>query len=1057
MLGESIMAVRMGTVGNDSLTGTTGADYISGGRGNDTLDGDAGNDYIYGGEGNDGISDGAGADRLFGQAGRDVFDMDLSGGIDIVDGGWDVDVVVYGQPTGVTRVDFLDNSANSGAAAGDRFISVEGYQGGRATDIVKGSHDRNWFFASLGNDQYYGRGGADVYRAWQTQNPTVTEKLEIAFGSRAAILAGLVGIAPPPASAAVAFYEVWTDANNNQTRDSGEVIRQADVLDSIEVFAGTDGADKITGSDADEGFAPNGGADRINGGGGFDTLTYETLGAAGNHPNEPFVNVDLAARTAVQTIYNPVTFAYDTITTTVTNIEHVLGSAYNDQLAGNSLANILAGGDGSDGLDGRGGRDSLFGGNGDDLLVGGGDIDILDGGKGADLMDGGDGIDIADYSRAETSIAVSLLTGQGLMPIIDNVQVPTAESIGDMLLNMERVVGSLHADVISGDDAANVLEGRKGNDLLLGCGGVDTIYGETDAASDVPEYVGDPDYTDGSILDDCGCEEDEPTDSEAAKNYSDTIDGGAGGDFLYGQLGDDDIRGGTGNDQLFGGEGADILNGDADNDLLDGGLGTDFLYGGSGNDTISGGAGFDIIFGGSGRDTVDYSASTGAVTVNLQEFWKNSGGDAASDLITEMMTNLSNGEDPSAILTSALFLSLMQTLGSTGTETGFTLSIPDVILGVEGIVGSNFADTLTGDAASNTLNGGGGDDVIDGGAGNDLMIGGVGDDHFFVDSARDRITETATGGFDSVDSSVSYTLSGHVETLTLTGTAAINATGNAQNNILNGNSAANALLGGAGADRMNGFDGNDLYYVDNVGDIVTETSASGGSDVVRTTINYTLGANLESLQIIGTAAVNGTGNSLANSLFGNAAANILSGLLGNDSLIGGAGDDRLIGGAGNDSLTGGAGLDRFVFDSALSASTNVDLISDFSVADDTMVLVQSIFAGLATGTLSAAAFQLGTAANDAGDRIIYDQATGRVFYDADGLGGGAAIQFAKVAGGTALTNADFVVATSATAAASLSAAASAEKSPVAAHVEISGHDPLRPSDMIDWHAFDFLL
>lgn len=902
------MAIRMGTPGNDLLTGTASADYMSGGVGDDWIDGLAGNDYLYGGDGDDSLSDGTGVDRLFGQVGSDEFIMDLSGGADVVDGGWDVDYVIYNHSTGTVRVDFLNNAVNAGAAAGDQFISVEGYQGGLGVDLVFGSDERNWFIASLGNDKYFGRGGVDVYRAWQTGSDV--ERLEIAFGARAATLASAAGIAAPPAGAAVAFYDIWNDTNLNSTRDPGEVTRYADILDSIEVFIGTTGADRMVGSAADEGFAPNGGADQINGGAGIDTLTYETLAAASTNPNEAVVTVDLAAGTAIQSIFNFTTFIYDTITTSVAAIEDVLGSRYDDQIAGNSLANEIAGGDGSDALDGRGGRDYLYGGNGDDLLVGGDDTDVLSGGEGADLIDGGAGIDTADYSHAATSIAVSLLTGQGLVPIINQVQILNAESIGDALLNVERVVGSLHDDVISGDDGANLLEGRTGNDLLIGCGGVDIIYGEKYSASNVPDYRQEPDYTDGSILDDCGCDDDdEPTDSEAAKNYSDTIDGGDGSDYLYGQLGDDDICGGTGNDQLFGNEGADILDGEGDNDRLEGGLGTDFLYGGSGNDAISGGAGFDIIFGGSGTDTVDYSGSTAAVTVNLQEFWTNSGGDAATDLISDMMTTLADGGDPSAVLSSALFLSLMQTLGATGTETGFTLSVPDVIVGVEGIVGSNYSDKLTGDAAANTLNGGNGNDVIEGGSGNDTIIGG------------------------------------------------------------------------AGADVLNGMNG----------------------------------------------------------------------------------DDRITGGAGNDTLTGGVGQDRFTFDTAPSASTNRDVITDFTAADDTIVLVQSVFSGLATGTLSASAFQLGTAANDAGDRIIYDKPTGRIFYDADGNGSGAAINFATLALNTALTNVDFFTvatapaASSSASAARLSAAMEPHTSAVPAIAEHFERELFSHSTAMDWHAFDSLV
>jgi Ca2+-binding RTX toxin-like protein len=109
-------------------------------------------------------------------------------------------------------------------------------------------------------------------------------------------------------------------------------------------------------------------------------------------------------------------------------------------------------------------------------------------------------------------------------------------------------------------------------------------------------------------------------------------------------------------------------------------------------------------------------------------------------------------------------------------------------------------------------------------------------------------------------------------------------------------------------------------------------------------------------------------------------------------------------------MNGGAGADQFVFDTALDGLGNVDRIADFSVADDTILLDQSIFSAIAsTGTLDASAFRAGTAAQDADDRVIYDSASGRIYYDADGSGAGAQVLFAQVTAGLALTNADFLV------------------------------------------------
>jgi Ca2+-binding RTX toxin-like protein len=303
------------------------------------------------------------------------------------------------------------------------------------------------------------------------------------------------------------------------------------------------------------------------------------------------------------------------------------------------------------------------------------------------------------------------------------------------------------------------------------------------------------------------------------------------------------------------------------------------------------------------------------------------------------------------------------------------------------------AGLLAGTAAVDTLTGSDGNDTIDGGANADRMTGGKGNDTYIVDHARDTTTEFAGGGIDLVKAGITHTLASEVENLTLTGTAAIDGTGNAAANYIVGNAAANRLLGlagndtiegGAGNDHLDGGDGNDMlsggagadtliggngndtltgaggsdsmiggkgddvYILDNAAQVVVELPG-GGIDLIRSTLSTTLSASVENLTLIGTG-LTGTGNDSNNvmnfstegsgALFGLGGRDTLTGSAGDDTLdggadkdtlIGGDGDDVLIGGEGADRMTGGDGADRFVIRQGETGATGSagDAITDF--------------------------------------------------------------------------------------------------------------------------------
>ena len=385
------------------------------------------------------------------------------------------------------------------------------------------------------------------------------------------------------------------------------------------------------------------------------------------------------------------------------------------------------------------------------------------------------------------------------------------------------------------------------------------------------------------------------------------------------------------------------------------------------------------------------------------------------------------------------------------------LDTDDTLYGTESpdtLNGGNAGDTLVGFIGDDTLNGGVGRDVLDGGSGADAMSGGTGADVYYVDNAGDSTVELENQGRDLVNAFVDWTLADNVEDLTLNTESGTNGTGNALDNVINGNFNDNnldggdgndalrgqagddTLIGGNGSDRLDGGLGaddmagganSDSYQVDNAGDTVTENAGEGDGDRIESRVTYTLPDNVEELLLKGGSAINGTGNGADNRIVGNGAANVLTGAAGNDQLYGagggdtlrggngtdqlkgGDGDDNLSGGAGRDQLFGGAGADNFNFDVA-PGSANRDRIMDYVAADDTIRLDDAVFTTIGPiGTLDSDAFHDGAVAADAEDRILYDGATGSLYYDSDGTGAAAPVLFAIVEPGTALSSAEFVV------------------------------------------------
>ena len=545
---------------------------------------------------------------------------------------------------------------------------------------------------------------------------------------------------------------------------------------------------------------------------------------------------------------------------------------------------------------------------------------------------------------------------------------------------------------------------------------------------------------------------------------NDRLTGSGGNDILAGADGDDSTYGGNGNDIILTGTGIDYVDAGSGNDVIDGRStrGTEgLLVGGIGDDTILVGAGqlqlhygagtiqygygSVTVDGGIGDDLLIFQAATNYVA---SEFVYRFGADgtivSSNSSFEEISAAISGGGtffvgeryrfysdiqyqwaavegierieyrdglgndlllDWNGTMRAALGGERIDTLYAdwsattaaivwnltVNNEVQRTLGNGVVVQSIERLMlktGSGNDNLIMGDSDDHVETGAG-NDTLNGGGGFDTLIGGAGNDTYVVDGSE-LVAESLNGGIDLIQTAMSYGLTSNFENLTLLGTGNFNGTGNGLSNIIRGNSGANRLNGGIGIDTLIGGAGNDTY-ITNGGDKITE-AANGGTDLVQSSASHKLGANVENLTLTGTSLINGTGNDLNNLIQGNVAANLLNGGLGNDKLV------------------GGIGTDAFIFSTALGTG-NIDRITDFNVADDTIRLDDAVFAGLVNGVLAASAFAANITGNagDATDRVIYETDTGRLFFDGDGVGGAARVQFAVLTAGLALTNADFLV------------------------------------------------
>ena len=572
---------------------------------------------------------------------------------------------------------------------------------------------------------------------------------------------------------------------------------------------------------------------------------------------------------------------------------------------------------------------------------------------------------------------------------------------GDVIHGFRDAFGDEDDDFFQGDDFVDLLNGLGGddtlnggnnNDELLGGTGSDTLHGNNGDDS----LSGEGNGEDGDL--------------------GDKLFGDAGNDQLFGEAGDDTLDGGTGDDKMFGDIGNDIYYVDSLKDQVSefAGNGTADAVAARSSYVLAAAVDVEILRTTSSAGTTKIDLTGNAlkqtITGNAGDNVLSSGGGAADtmqglggndiyrvynagDVVVESASAAGGIADRVSaavdyVLKASIGIEILTTTSSTGTS------------GID-LTGNAFVQSITGNDGSNILS--------DGGAGGaDTMAGRGGNDIYIVNNSGDVIVEGATqGAADRVSASVDYVLKAgvFVEVMTTTSSkdgSGIDLTGNAFAQSITGNDGDNILNDGGlgGADTMAGRGGNDIYRINNSGDVIVESaSASGGTaDRVSTSVDYRLaaGVGVEIMTTSNSKAVSGvdlTGNAFAQSITGN------------------AGDNRLEGREGNDTLRGGAGKDTFVFNTA-PGSSNVDTIADFNVADDRFLMSDAVFKAFAPGILSAAAFRANTTglAQDSDDHVIYEFDTGEVYYDSNGNAAGGSVLFAVIGIGLSLTNLDFSVA-----------------------------------------------
>ena len=855
--------------GNDELTGSAGNDRLEGGLGEDTLDGGVGYDVLRGGDGNDTLRGGAGDDNLSGGDGDD----NLSGGTgnDHLSGGGGDDSYNIAADGSHDIIQDGDNYATDN----DKIIFAEG--------ITKA-------------DISYSRTLTDLIITISKDDILSTVTIKNSFSNRGSRIEQLV------------FSDDTT-------------VSIATALAAVSTWTGTDAAEVIYGDVAN---------DTLDGGAGDDK---------------------------------------------------VYGRDGNDHLSGGTGYDNLYGGAGNDELQGGDGNDWLYGGAGDDELQGGVGIDRLDGGTGNDtyLFGRGDGTttihnydadegrrDILRFSEGINPIDVTVVRsrdGQDLRLIVGNGEDSSVAviTVNDFFRGSEYELDAVefsdgtdkpatmwnsdklkelaskptrYADYLVGsDDAADIIDGLGGSDIIYGEAGNDVLDGG-EGFDRLYGGEGEDDL-------DGGAGRDELRGGEG----DDDLDGGEGHDSLFGDEGDDELDGGEGNDRLYGegdkdelrgGEGNDYLRGGAGNDKLNGGAGNDDLFGDAGNDELRGGTGYydfrsfpsrngDSLNGGTGDDTYLFGKGDGRTTI-----YNNDAGEGRKDIL-RFLEGINSSNVSARRFRNTLWLTVRDEDGS-----GEVIRVSDFFRGsryeinavefADGTVwtaevlksiaifrATEDRDEITGDVDdendSDIIYGLGGNDELRGGDGNDFLFGDAGDDELYGGEGNDELRGGTGIDYLSGDAGDDTYLFGRGDSSVLIynddagGTDILRFLGDINPNDIAASSVFENLVLHIGGDTEVTSDRIEILDFFNGSQYeVNGIEFSDGTD--------TNPATVWSSEDIASRFFTTQGTDNSDIIIGSAGVDIFNGLGDDDALYGGAGNDELRGGAGNDTLRGDAGEDK---------------------------------------------------------------------------------------------------------------------------------------------------